>query len=437
MLNTEVLEARILGTIFLDPSLAPDIISVIHLDMFQSSIRNRNVFRMITWLVQKGHEATIDNIAIYFENDLEKVGGLMQLGEMMWAVGNVHQIQDTLKKFIEMDARRKWSRLIEDFKERAADPKNGAFEELLDEFEQKALEIRPKVLSENSNIDSIINWYEDLVLKMNNPSRAFGMMTQWSELDRLTLGLQRADFSVVGARTSIGKSAFANEVSLRISGQGYKVAEFSLEMNKSQIYNRKTSSLTGLSLQALRVGNVTMGQLEKVADVMDRIRRIHVDDTRGITTEYITSEMRRLKRQEGLDLVIIDYLQEIVEPEERSDNQGSSIKRICQKLRQAAKDCDCHVMGLSQLKQEVDVRQNKRPFISDFSGGKAIADIADLAILLYRDEYYNPDTSDRGIMEVNLAKQRNGPTGMVKMNFDKGTQRITTGGKYVEQVAGL
>lgn len=436
MLNTEILETEILGTIFQDPSLADEILSTVPMDMFRVP-RHRNIFRMMERIRQKGEDVTFLTIAQNFAKDIDKVGGIGYLQEMTSSVASLHTINESIKKLFEFDARIKWSMLLEEYKEKASDPMAGAFEEVLDEFEQKALEIRPKNLSRPTTTDSLIDWYEELILKKNDPKRAFGMILGWDEIDRMTLGLQRADFSIVGAATSIGKSAFANEVKLRVSERGYKVADFSLEMNKDQLYNRMVSRLTGISMQALRVGNVTDGQLEKIAWAMERIRKMGIDDTRGITVEYITSEMRRMKRNEGLDLVIIDYVQEIEEPSQNTDNGGSALKRICQKLRKAAKDCDCHVMGLSQLKQDINSRQNKRPTLGDFAGSKSITDVADLAFLLYRDEYYDPDTDDKGIMEVNLAKQRNGPTGMVKMPFDKSTQRIGKGGEYVEQVACL
>ncbi|MNV42389.1 Replicative DNA helicase [compost metagenome] len=262
------------------------------------------------------------------------------------------------------------------------------------------------------------------MLKSQDPSRALGIMTGWEAMDRMTLGFQRTNLIVVGARTSIGKSAFANEIELRTTKRGYKVASFSLEMSKTQKYNRALSNLTGIPMQAIRSGNLTEGQLEMISRNMDLVRRIHIDDSRGITADYICSEMRRLKRQEGLDLVVVDYLQEVLEPAVANDNSGSGLHRVCQKLRKAAMDCDCALVGLSQVKQEVDIRQNKRPFISDLSGSAAIGAVADDIILLYRDEYYTSDTPEPGIMEVNLAKQRNGPTGLIKLQYKKDTQQI-------------
>jgi replicative DNA helicase len=223
----------------------------------------------------------------------------------------------------------------------------------------------------------------------------------------------------------MGKSAFANELAANVSRNGYKVAMFSLEMNKGQIYNRFVSSMAKIPLQDLRTGKIPPEKRDDISTVMSQISQITIDDTRGVTADYIASEMRRLKRQEGLDFVVIDYLQEIVEAAEKNDNTGSPLHRVCQKIRIAAKECDCFVLGLSQLKQDIDTRQNKRPMISDLSGSAAIAAVADGIILLYRDEYYDPETKEPGVLEVNLAKQRNGPTGLVKLNFDKTHQTIT------------
>lgn len=424
MINTEVIEAQILGTMFLDTSLVRDLLLVLNADLF-SQVKHKKLYNMITKLSDKGEEVTLTNVVVYFEKELEQVGGISYISDMISSVASTNQIQHTLKQFLEFDARRKWIQLLENYKTIAADPISENFEEMLNEFEQKALEIRPKSLEKESRIDGIVDWYEELTLKISDRKRAFGMITGYQGIDALTLGFQRSDFFALGARTSMGKSAFANELINRVSEKGYKVAMFSLEMNKEQIYNRFTASIAQIPLQDLRIGNIPPEKLDAIHMAMNRIKEIPIDDTRGITTEYITSEMRRMKRQEGLDFVIIDYLQEIIEGSEKNDNSGSALHRVCQKIRIAAKECDCFVLGLSQLKQEIDVRQNKRPFISDLSGSAAIAAVADGIMLLYRDEYYNPDTAEPGILEVNLAKQRNGPTGLVKLKYDKVYQTIT------------
>lgn len=423
LLNTELLEIEILGAFFLDPSLVSEIAVTIPPAVFTQPW-HRNLLKMIQELHRQGKELSFTTVATVFEKHLDRVGGFDYLTKITQAAISAAKIEQNVRQLIESDARRKAMDLVEEYKEKFADLSAGSFEGILDAFEQQALDIRPKALQQDTRMDDIIGWYEDLVLKVKDPNRAIGIMTGWNALDRLTLGFQRTNLIIVGARTSIGKSAFANEIELRATNRGFKVASFSLEMSKEQKYNRAISNLSGVTLQAIRAGQLAESDLESISTHMDLVRKIYIDDARGVTADYICSEMRRLKRQEGLDLVVVDYLQEVLEEAAANDNSGSALHRVCQKLRKAAKDCDCVLIGLSQVKQDVDTRQNKRPFISDLSGSAALAAVADDIILLYRDEYYNADTPDPGIMEVNLAKQRNGPTGMVKLKFDKGTQRI-------------
>ncbi|MEK5417071.1 replicative DNA helicase [Paenibacillus sp. FSL L8-0708] len=423
LLNTELLEIEILGAFFLDPSLVSEIAVPIQPGVFTQPW-HRNLMKMIQELHRQGRELSFTTFATVFGKHLEKVGGLDYLTKLTQAAVTAGRIEKNVRELIEADARRKAMVLVEEYKGKFGDISAGSFEGILDEFEQRALDIRPKALQEDTRMDDIISWYEDLILKTQDPNRALGLMTGWEGIDRLTLGFQRKNLIVVGARTSIGKSAFANEIELRVTKRGFKVASFSLEMSKEQKYNRALSNLSGISMQAIRSGNLTPGHLDMISQHMDLVRRIHIDDSRSVTADYICSEMRRLKRQDGLDLVIVDYLQEVLEEAAANDNSGSGLHRVCQKLRKAAKDCDCVMIGLSQVKQEVDIRQNKRPFISDLSGSAAIGAVADDIILLYRDEYYNLDTPDPGVMEVNLAKQRNGPTGLVKLGFKKETQQI-------------
>lgn len=424
MFDTETIESQVLGTLLLDPTLVRDTVTVTNAEMFMSSM-HKNIFVMLQKLNNRNIEATLNNVAIHFSDQMHKVGGIVYLTEMMSSVASVNQFSYTLSKFLEFDARRKFNHLLETYKGIVSDPIETDFEEMLNEFEQKALAIRPKSLEKESRIDGLVDWYEDLELKMADPKRAYGMMTGYTGLDALTLGFQRADFFALGARTSMGKSAFANELAGNAAKKGLRVAMFSLEMNKGQIYNRFVASMCQIPLQDLRTGRVPPEKRENIGIAMGIISGITINDQRGVTADYIASEMRRMKRQEGLDMVIIDYLQEIVEPSEKNDNTGSALHRVCQKIRIAAKECDCFVLGLSQLKQDIDARQQKRPIISDLSGSAAIGAVADGIILLYRDEYYNPDTAEPGILEVNLAKQRNGPTGLVKLKYDKVYQTIT------------
>lgn len=273
------------------------------------------------------------------------------------------------------------------------------------------------------DVDDYLDYIEEI---MNDPKKAYGLLTGISELDKITTGWHREDLIVVGARTSMGKSAFMIENLLRLHKQGYNCALFSLEMSKKQIYNRMMSSLMNKHLEIIRTGQMAIELLPKFRHTAhEALRGIYVDDTRGVDSEYISDNMRRLKRTQGLDFVVVDYLQDVKEKGESNDNQGSALGRICRKLRTAAQQNDCAVMALSQVSRAVEDRKDKRPGNADLSGSTGIETSADVIGLLYREEYYDSETSKKGILEVNFTKQRNGKLGKVELFYDKDTQRIS------------
>lgn len=187
---------------------------------------------------------------------------------------------------------------------------------------------------------------------------------------------------------------------------------------------RMMANLMGISHEVLRTGQMAAELLPKFHEMKKLLYGIYVNDTRGVDCEYITDIMRRLKRTQGLDFVVVDYLQDVKEKGEVNDNQGSALARVCRKLRTAAQELDVPVMALSQVARAVEDRQDKRPLNSDLSGSTGIETSADVIALLYRDEYYNPTPENEGILEVNFTKQRNGKLGKVELYYDKVRQRI-------------
>ena len=291
-------------------------------------------------------------------------------------------------------------------------------------------EIDPMVsseLQEDSDIMSDLDRFTEHVMQIvDNPELAYGMMTGLKEIDDLTMGWQKGDFSVVGARTSMGKSAFMIEVALRLHINGHKVGIYSLEMSKTQIFYRMMANLCQANLKMFKTGQLDRSFYEKMMKEKNRLAGMFIDDRRGVDAEYIADSMRRRKREHGLDFVVVDYLQDVKEKGESNDNQGSALGRVCRKLRAAAQEFDCHLMGLSQVTRAVEERQNKRPGNADLSGSTGIETSADVIALLYRDDYYNPDSEKKGIMEVNFTKQRNGEVGCAELYYQRDTQRITS-----------
>lgn len=282
-----------------------------------------------------------------------------------------------------------------------------------------------QLLSQSKMVD---DWLKSVEEIKADPSKAYGLLTGLQELDLLTTGFHRHDLSIVGARTSMGKSAFMLEMVLRLTRKGYKTAVFSLEMTRKQILNRLASNITKTPLRNIKHGEIDDYALNMMRMHKDTLSSVYIDDARGVSSDYIGDTMRMLKRKHGLDFVVVDYLQDVKEKGEENDNQGSALARICRKLRKAALDCDCHVMALSQVRRDVEYRNDKRPGNGDLSGSTGIETSADMIMLLYRDEYYHPDTEKADMIEVNITKQRNGGLGRVELRYDKACQRMS--GRY-------
>lgn len=282
-------------------------------------------------------------------------------------------------------------------------------------------------LEDDSDISDDLDQFTAHVLQIyDNPELAYGMRTGLPEIDSLTMGWQRGDFSVIGARTSMGKSAFMIENVLRLHIAGYKVGVYSLEMSKTQIFYRMMANLCQANLKMFRTGRLDKSFYDLMLQKKSLLVGLHIDDRRGVDSEYIADSMRRRKRDFGLDFVVVDYLQDVKQKGEVNDNQGSALGRVCRKLRAAAKEFDCHVMGLSQVSRSVEERTDKRPGNSDLSGSTGIETSADVIALLYRDDYYNPDSEKKGILEVNFTKQRNGEVGRAELYYQRETQRISS-----------
>lgn len=297
--------------------------------------------------------------------------------------------------------------------------------EVLTELQAKAFELFTTDTEDLQDMDRSVEEFGDHVEEiMNDPSKAYGLLSGIGKMDAITTGWHKQELIVVGARTSMGKSAFMIDNVLRLHEKGYKCAIFSLEMSKSQIYYRMMSNLMEIDHEVLRTGRLAPELLPQFHETKKKLKGIYVDDTRGVDAEYIADVSRRLKRTQGLDFIVVDYLQDIKENGEQNDNEGSALGRICRKLRTAAQQLDVPVMALSQVKRAVEERKDKRPTNSDLSGSTGIETSADVIALLYRDEYYDPKPENKGILEVNFTKQRNGKLGKVEVFYDKDSQKI-------------
>ena len=251
-----------------------------------------------------------------------------------------------------------------------------------------------------------------------------GVETGFEDLDRLTTGFHKSDLVILAARPAMGKTAMAlNAIWHAASVKGLPVAIFSLEMSKEQLVQRLISQTTRIRTQDLRSGNVKAEDWPKLVRGVAEVSRapIWIDDTAGITLMEMRAKTRRLasrlsaQGEVPLSLVVVDYLQLMVGSGARSENRQQEVAEISRGLKVLARDLDVPVLAVAQLSRAVEQRHDKRPLLSDLRDSGSIEQDADMVMFLYRDEYYNPDSDDKGIAEVLVGKHRNGPTGKVQL----------------------
>jgi replicative DNA helicase len=251
-----------------------------------------------------------------------------------------------------------------------------------------------------------------------------GVETGFEDLDRLTTGFHKSDLIILAARPAMGKTALSLNAIWHAAGERkMPVAIFSLEMSKEQLVQRLISQTTRIPAQALRSGNVKAEDWPKLVRGVAEVSRapIWIDDTAGVTLMEIRAKVRRLASQLNvagelpLSLVVVDYLQLMVGQGNRAENRQQEIAEISRGLKVLARDLDVPVLAIAQLSRAVEARHDKRPLLSDLRDSGAIEQDADMVMFLYRDEYYNPESDDKGIAEVIVGKHRNGPTGRIQL----------------------
>ncbi|MBU5479077.1 replicative DNA helicase [Eubacterium sp. MSJ-13] len=246
-----------------------------------------------------------------------------------------------------------------------------------------------------------------------------GLETGFRDLDAKTAGLQKSDLILIAARPAMGKTAFVLNIAEYVALHSKStIALFSLEMSKEQLIKRMLAMNSMVDSQKIRTGDLEDEDWDKLVGSVRKIgnSNLVIDDTSGITASELRLKCRKLKIEQGLDLVIIDYLQLMTGAGKRkSDSRQQEISDISRSLKVMARELNVPVIALSQLSRAVESRPDKRPMLSDLRESGAIEQDADIVMFIYRDEYYNPDSEKKGVAEVIVAKQRSGPTGPVEL----------------------
>lgn len=262
--------------------------------------------------------------------------------------------------------------------------------------------------------------FDVLQTRYANGGSVTGLPTGYTEFDEMTAGLQPTDLIILAARPAMGKTTFALNIAEHAAIRTKKaVAVFSMEMSASQLALRLISSNGRVNAQRLRNGQLEDEDWSRVTSAIRMLReaKIFIDDTPGLSPEVLRAKARRLKREHDLGLVVIDYLQLMSVPG-NTENRATEISEISRSMKHLAKELNVPVIALSQLNRSLEQRADKRPVMADLRESGAIEQDADIILFIYRDDYYNKENSpDKGLAEVIIGKQRNGPTGSVKLKF--------------------
>ncbi|MEI7842626.1 MAG: replicative DNA helicase [Gallionellaceae bacterium] len=425
-------EQSVLGGILLDTSAWDKIADLItERDFYRNE--HRLIYRHIARLTE--HAKPVDAITVAesleSNSELEKAGGLSYIGSLAQNVPTAANIRRYAEIVRERSIMRKLVEVGSDIATSAYNPAGRSAGQLLDEAESRVLEINEEGERGNKGFVGISPLLTQVVERIetlygrDNDSDVTGVATGFTDLDRMTSGLQPGDLIVVAGRPSMGKTAFSINIAENIALDSNKpVAVFSMEMGGAQLAMRMIGSVGRLNQHTLRTGKLEDDDWSRMTHALGRLNDapIFIDETAALNSLELRSRARRLHRQNGgLGLIVIDYLQLMSSPTSGKggggENRATEISEISRSLKALAKELQVPVIALSQLNRSLEQRPNKRPIMSDLRESGAIEQDADLILFIYRDEVYNPDSQDKGKAEIIIGKQRNGPIGAIALAF--------------------
>ncbi|HEY9812437.1 MAG TPA: replicative DNA helicase, partial [Candidatus Sericytochromatia bacterium] len=411
----------ILGGILLDPEALGRVADVLNAEAFYIPA-HQDIYRAALALNSQGKPKDLINVSAWLSDHdlLEKVGGLnklVQLVERTVSAVNIDALAAlVMDKFLRRQLIKAGNEIVQLGYETATE-----LETVLDQSEQKIFgltQIRPQAgLIPIS--DTLIQAFQEIETRHEEVALP-GLTCGFYDLDAITGGFQKSDLIIIAARPSMGKTALSLNIAYNIAAtHRLPVAVFSLEMSKEQLVQRLLASEAGIESNRLRSGRISQNEWEPLSQAVGMLSElpIFIDDTANMGVMQMRSQARRLQAESNgqLGIILLDYLQLM---EGASDNRVQELSKITRSLKGLARELNVPVIALSQLSRGVEARTNKRPMMSDLRESGSIEQDADLIMMIYRDAYYNPDTPDRDITELIIAKHRNGPTGTVKLLFD-------------------
>lgn len=412
-------EQSVLGAMLLDKEAIAVATEILKAEDFYREAHGA-IFDAIVQIYNRSQPVDLITLSEQLKNTniLEEVGGIGYISDLANTVPASSNVKYYAKIVEEKSLMRKLIQISSEVLDRTYEGTEEV-NDLIEMAEKRIFNISQRRSSRGfTPINQVLlEAFDKIEQVFQNKGQITGISTGFIDIDNKISGMQKSDFILVAARPSMGKTAFALNIAQHAGVKEKKtVAIFSLEMSQDQLIHRMLSAETHIDSQKLRNGDLAEEDWERLANGMAILSEapIFIDDTPGIGVMEMRSKCRRLKMEHGLDLILIDYLQ-LMSGDRRSESRQQEISDISRSLKALAREMDCPVVALSQLSRAPESRADHRPILSDLRESGAIEQDADVVMFLYRDEYYHPDTEEKNIGEVNIAKQRNGPTGIVKL----------------------
>lgn len=417
-------EQSVLGGLMLDNETWDKISDIVAEEDFYRR-DHRLIFRSIEALADRGSPFDVVTLSEWLESNslLESAGGLAYLGTLANNTPSVSNILAYAKIVRERSVLRQLISVGHQISTSCYETEGRSSEELLDNAEKLVFKIAEQGQRGRREFtaikDLLVKAVDRIDMLFQQDSPITGVATGFSQFDEMTSGLQPSDLIIVAGRPSMGKTTFAMNIAEHAAVKAQiPVAVFSMEMPGEQLAMRMLSSLGRIDQHKVRTGKLSDDDWPKLTHAVGQLAEapMYIDDTPALTPTELRSRARRLMREHGLGLIVIDYLQ-LMQVRGTSENRTNEISEISRSLKSLAKELNVPIIALSQLNRSLEQRPNKRPVMSDLRESGAIEQDADVITFIYRDEVYNEDSPEKGIAEIIIGKQRNGPIGTARMTF--------------------
>ncbi|MEY2718906.1 MAG: replicative helicase [Bacteroidota bacterium] len=420
-------EVAVLGAMLLDKEAVPKVVEILDAECFYHD-KHIRIYNAMMAMFERGVTIDLVSLTDQLQRDgmLEQVGGMFARTELTVRTVSAANVENHARIVLERFLKRQLIRVASEIVRDCYDETTDALDEV-DRAEQRIFDVAEKRLRRSySGMKKLTKDAIEKIFSMASKENdgITGVPTGFTQLDQLLSGLQPSDLVIVAARPSMGKTAFALSIAREASRKGKSVGVFSLEMSAQQLVLRLISADAQIGLQSLRSGRLSQSEMHGLVTRIDDLMNanIYIDDSAGLSPVEFRAKCRRMKIEHKIDLVIVDYLQLMHAP--RAESREREISMISHALKAVAKELQVPVMALSQLNRTLESRADKRPMLSDLRESGSIEQDADVVMFIHRPEYYKIATFEDGrstenVAEVIVGKQRNGPTGDVRLFYQK------------------